>query len=116
MTERKKRLDLLLVVVAIADEDALAVPDSAVLARVVDEGRVVLQAYWEGLRQTSGRISLTEQHVGDGVAALLARVPRLEHRRHPGQPWHRHGPTGLQNHDRSRVRRCHSGDQLVLAS
>src|SRR6266700_5860319 len=104
MTERKQRLDLLLVVVAIADEDALAVPDSAVLARVVDEGRVVLQAYWESLRQASGRISLTEQHVGDGVAALLARVPRLKYRWHLRQPRHCHGPTALQNHDRSRVR------------
>src|SRR5207245_10364119 len=101
MTERKKRLDLLLVIVAIADEECRAVPGPAVLAWVVDEGRVVLQACWEGLRQASGRISLTEQHVGDGVAALLARVPRLEYRRHLRQPRHSHGPTGLQNHDRS---------------
>src|SRR5262249_62093151 len=48
VAEREQRLDQFLIVVAIADEDALAIADPAVLAWVVNTRWVVLQRTGEG--------------------------------------------------------------------
>ena len=66
--------------------------------------------------QPSRRLDVAEQHRGDGVAGLLARIPGLDHRGDLRQPRHEHRPGGVEHDDRARVRRGHRRDQAVLVA
>ena len=116
--EREERRDAGAVVVAVADEEPLGVAHPAVAAgidlRVAAGGRVVGPAHREGLRQTAAGLGVAEEHVGDGVARLLPRIPGLKHRRDVADPRHLDRPAGLQHHHGARVGARHRGDQLVL--
>ena len=80
MAEGEPRLDAMCLMVAIADRQALTIGHMAVDARVltsVAKGHGVLDTQRPGLRQPAAWIGSAEQHVGDRVAAFLARVPGL---------------------------------------
>ena len=69
-------------------------------------------------RQPARRIGVAEQHVGDGVAALLARIPRVEDRADAIEPRRHRDRAAADEHDDDglcRSRRTRS-DQLLLAS
>ena len=68
------------VVAAVADEDALAVADMALLAGEVEVGRGVLQPQRERLGQPSRGVGRAEQQVGGRAAGALAGQPALQHR------------------------------------
>ena len=74
------------VVVAVADEEALAVADVALVAREVQVGRGVLQADRHRLREAAGRVGLAEEHVGDRAAAGLAAEPTFDQGLHSVLP------------------------------
>ena len=67
-------------------------------------------------RQLARRSHVAEEHVGDGVAALLPRVPGHEHRRHVAEPRHRDRAAALEHDDGARVERRDVGDELILAA
>jgi hypothetical protein len=77
VTKWEQWLDFFFVVIAIANEDPFAIAHFAMLARIVDIGRVILQTDRKGGRQLARWIYIAEQHVGQCVALLLAVVPEL---------------------------------------
>ena len=75
MAKRKERVEAVVVVGAIANEDALAVHDVffvSLMHRVGD--RNLRFAAREGDRQFAGGIDVAEQNVGNGRPLLLAAV------------------------------------------
>ena len=68
------------VVVAVADVDALAVPDVAVLAGEVEKRRGIGEPDGNRLRKLAGRVDLTEQDISDGVSVRLTGQPKLDDR------------------------------------
>ncbi len=75
VTEAKAWCHVGLVVVAVADKEALVVPHHAVYARIVRERGRVLHANREGRWQSSRRVHIAKQYIGQGVAALHPREP-----------------------------------------
>lgn len=66
------------VVVAIADEHALAVVDVAFLARPVQRARVIADVQRNRLGELAGRADLAEDHIGERRAAGLAEQTGFE--------------------------------------
>ena len=116
MTEREPGLDPPRLVEPVADEDAFSVEHVPGLARVVEERGGVLQPLREGERQAARRVDVAEQHVGQGIAALLARVPELHDRRHPVGPLHCDRRAGVDDDHRARIDRGDPLDQVRLAA
>src|ERR1039458_1247426 len=61
---------------------ALEIAVGAALHTVIVEGRQLVGGLVEGDGKASGGVVIAEQDIGDGGAAGLARIPRLEQRRH----------------------------------
>ena len=116
MAERIGDPEPLRVVPAVPDQDVLAVSrdvaDARVGLRIPGDGLVGL-ADREGRRKPSARLGGSEEHPGQGAAAVLPAEPRLEHRGHPGAPRGEDRPAGLQHHDRPRLGAGHRPDQRV---
>ena len=105
------------VVPAVADQQALAVVDVAVVAGVL--ARWSAAGPWQSLRgKVTGSLpeGLTSPNstVASAVPVCLAGVPGLEHGRDLVEPRHRHRAGGVQHDDGARVGRGDRGDQLVL--
>ena len=66
------------VVVAVADEHALAVVDVAFLARPVQHARVIADVQRNRLGELAGRADLAEDHIGERRATGLAEQPGFE--------------------------------------
>ncbi|TLD12657.1 uncharacterized protein PgNI_03454 [Pyricularia grisea] len=98
---------------AVADVDVLAVQGAGGLGPEVEEGRVVLQADGEGEGKLAAGVDVAKEHVGDGVARLVAAVPRLHDGGDIGVPGHLHGRARLHDDDRVIVGGGHSGDEVV---
>ncbi len=102
------------VVPAVADEDSLAVTNTAALAREVEEGGRVGQPHWHGLGQSAGRVDPPGEHVGDGAAARLTEQRGLQQGRQPvgeGQGDH---AAGGEHHDGVGLCGEHGGEQIDL--
>src|SRR5206468_1659090 len=91
--EREERLDVLRVVPAVADLEALRIRRVRDALRVVHAGELlrrlrgqVLHRLRERLRQLRRRVHVAEQERREGVAILLARIPGLENGLHPVEP------------------------------
>ena len=67
-------------------------------------------------RQPSARLAFAEEHVGQGVAELLAREPGHQHRRDLVDPGQQHRRAGVHHHHRARVDGGDAPHQLVLAA
>src|SRR5947209_5374462 len=109
--EREQRRNFLLLVVAIADKQSLAVVDPPVLARVVKIGRIILQTSGEGLREFARRIGIAEEHVRDGIATFLPGVPDLDYGRYLIEPVHGDRRSRVEDYHSILVRCCHFLDQ-----
>ena len=82
--------------------------------RVVDE-RELGRRPRQRERQAAARADSPGQHVGNGVASLLARVPGVQDRRHLVDPTaHGHRAAGHENDDDGRARGGNVQDQLLL--
>ncbi len=114
MTKWEERCQVLLIVVAIADEDPLAIADLAILAGIIGVGGVVLQTDGEGGRQFARRSLVTEKDIGEGIALFLAVIPHLQDGRNFVDPRHFDGGADIQHDDRVLVGFGHALDQLVL--
>ena len=81
------------VVVAVADEYALAVVDVALLARPVRHARVIVDVQRNRLGELAGRADLAEDHIGERRATGLAAQPGFEDALGVLGPWC-HGDDG----------------------
>ncbi len=100
------------VIVTVADVRALPIADHAVLARVVEERRRILQPSRKGLCELARGIDGAEQHVGDRATPGLAHHPRLDHGRHLRDPGiHHHRRTAVQDDYALRLGRSDRLDQ-----
>ena len=121
VAEREERLDLLRVVPAVADQQALVVVDLAVLAREVARlprgvGGRIGEPLRERARQLARGAHVAEEQRGERVTGLRAAVPGLQHGRNAREPAaHLDRRPGDQDHDRARVRLGDPRDQRVLA-
>ncbi|TKW57041.1 hypothetical protein CTA1_5253 [Colletotrichum tanaceti] len=110
------------VIVPVPDEHALGVLDPELagvgvpLAGEVAMRRRVLDARREADGQLPLRTHGAGEHVGDGVAALLAGEPRLGEGGDVGEPRHGDGDAGGVDDDGVPVGRRHRGDQAVLVA
>ena len=99
MTESEQRFELLLVVPAVAHEDTLVVGNlvrTGVFAQCM--GAVVLQPHGECKGQFARGIHSPEHHVGQRIAGLRTREPRLQNSRNAVDPRHRHGVARDHHH------------------
>ena len=115
VAERERRLDALGVVPAVSHQHALLVAHHLAHAGIgleVARGRQVGLALRERDRQPPAGV-VAEQHAPDGGAALQARIPGLQQRRHLRPPRGQHRAAGLQHHHRALVGAGHALDQRV---
>ena len=77
-TERKQRLNILLVVVSVADKDALTVDRSPVYCGKLGKGRGILEPLGERFREFARPIDPPRDHIGNSPAASLAAEPSLD--------------------------------------
>ncbi|GJC96754.1 hypothetical protein ColKHC_05580 [Colletotrichum higginsianum] len=109
------------VVVPVPDEHALGVLDPELAPGVPLAGEVpVRRRVLDARREADGQLSLrahgAREHVGDGVAALLAGEPRLREGGDVAKPRHRDGDARRVDDDGVPVRRRHHPDQPVLVA
>ena len=79
ITKRKEYVDLLFVIITIAYKNTFAVYCGIALASVGKVGRIILQMYREGLRQTSAGIYISPQHGFCCSAHCLSSQVCLDH-------------------------------------
>ena len=119
MAKGEQRFNPHPVIVAVSDKGALLIADMAVQARinfaVLAVGWVVRPDAREGLRQTAPRFS-AQQNIGNGIARLLPRIPRLQYGAGIVDPRHFHRSAGLQHNNGVGVGSQHSAHQFILAT
>ncbi|TLS29344.1 hypothetical protein PpBr36_01550 [Pyricularia pennisetigena] len=98
---------------AVADVDVLAVQGAGTLGAEIEEGRVVLAADGEGQGELAAGVDVAKEDVGDGVARLVAAVPRLQDGGDVAVPGHLDGRARLHDDDRVLVGGGHGGDEVV---
>ena len=88
MSEGVERLSVIMLVAAIADEDAFLIDDAVRIAFgiVVRVGGVVFSLALERDGKMTGRIDRAEQCLGERGPALLTRVPACKVRGHAINP------------------------------
>ena len=89
--EREQRIDVVAVVPAVPDQQALAVDRPAARSRVVPRRGGLGEITGERDRQPPPRLGVTGEHVGQRITHRLPREPQLEHGRHLAEPRHRDG-------------------------
>ena len=116
VAEREQWCELVGVIPAISDVEALGVEHLAADARELRRrrGRYLRQAGGERHRQVPARVHLAEQDVGQRRAVRLPRVPGVDYRCHVAQPRHRDRRAGIDHDHRVPIGRRHRGDQFVL--
>ncbi len=114
MPEGEERLDLFIIIIAVADKQPFAIGHFAVFAGIVDVSRVILQAAGEGGGQLAAGVVRPKQHIGDGVAGFLPAIPGLQHGWRTVQPGHFQRRASVEHHHRIGVGGRHPGDQFVL--
>ncbi|GJC85253.1 hypothetical protein ColLi_08091 [Colletotrichum liriopes] len=113
MAEREENGAVDVLVVAIADVNVLAIQRAAGLGAVVEVGWVVLDTLGEAEGELGRGVDVAEEHVGDGVACLVAAVPCLDEGFDVLNPWHAHGGSRLVDDDGIGVRLGDGRDELV---
>ncbi|KAJ6443523.1 cell wall protein [Purpureocillium lavendulum] len=101
---------------AVADVDVLAVEGAAGLGAEVEERGHVLQAAGEAEGELARGVGVAKEHVGDGVAGLVAAVPGLDDGARVGEPRHLLGRARLHHHGRVGVGGDDGGDEPVERS
>ena len=114
VAEREIHGQLLLVVVAVADENALGIGDHAVLAREIQVGGVVLEADRPGFGEAAGGVYISEKDIDSRGTDLLAAEVHQKHGRNLAKPGQFHRGAAVQDDHRVRVGRRDRRDQLVL--
>jgi hypothetical protein len=74
----------------------------------------VSDARWERDRQLPRRIDDTEQEIGDGLAAALARIPGFEDGGGIVEPGHDLCAAVFEDDDRARVDGGHGGNHAIV--
>ena len=114
MAKWEERCDFLFVVIAIADKDALAIADLAILTGIVEVSRIILQADGERGGQFTRWICIAKQNISKRVALFLAIVPKLQHGWHFVDPGHFHWRAGVLYDNGVLVGFCDALDEFIL--
>src|SRR5687767_12987025 len=114
MTKGEEGSDVFFVIIAIAYENALAITDLSVFARVIGVSRVILEPNWESSWQFAGRVHISEQNICKSIALFLARIPELDGSRDFIDPWHFNRGTCVQDDNCVWVGFHYTFDKFVL--